>query len=90
MYRPRLARAAAVRRTPRSAAVTFAGGLTLVAGGRGRPPLLALPVPIPWFGRRGLDRPESAPVHVISLGLAFLNGTRLEVDADEMLGWVTK
>jgi len=89
MYRPRLGSPAVVLRTPRSAVVTFANGLTLVAGGRKRPPLIALPVPIPWFGKRGLDRPETAPVHVISMGLAFLNGTRMEVNADDMLGWIT-
>jgi len=88
-----------VTRTPRSAVVGFENGLELVAGGRGkrgggegRPenvPFLALPVAIPWFGERGLRRPETAPIHVMSLGLAFFGGRTIDIDADSQEGWVT-
>jgi hypothetical protein len=79
-----------VQRTPRSAVVEFGNGLELIGGGRDRPrDFIALPVTIPWFGNRGLERPETQPVHILSLGLCFFKDRRIDIDVDNMLGWVS-
>ncbi|GMH88608.1 hypothetical protein TrVE_jg2655 [Triparma verrucosa] len=81
----------AVLRTPRSVTVEFENDLKLTAGGKGkgRSSFLALPVPIPWFGERGVARPETAPIHVMSLGLAFFNSSDVIIDTEQMRGWIT-
>ena len=80
-----------VSRTPRSAVVEFKNGLELIGGGRkANSSFLALPFQVPWFGDRGIQRPETQPIHVMSLGLAFFNSSALTVDTDRMVGWVEK
>ena len=75
-----------VKRTPRACEVGFENGLVLTAGPKaGKTPFLVFPVHIPWFEKVS---PGKDPIHVLSLGLAFMSDIVMTVDCDSRNIWV--